>query len=189
MKHKHSLVKKDGTVQRYMIKDENFRKYYRRAKPYRRMVKGESRRVYEKKPPEIPLPPAEFFGVTLVTAFNTREGWRTSSFELWVRGLVLEGRHKEKFFVELCGKLDDEFRITDDLLWLYNIEQIDPPETPKLELLGNYWGVEEEPSTFDYERLGVKVTVYRTGGGMYTEVKACRKSLRLTWTGGHLKVG
>ena len=127
-----------------------------------------------------------FFGVTLVTAFNTREGWRLSSFELWVRGLVLGGRHKEKFFVELCGELDDEFTNAADFGWLYNISKIDPKEGV---LLGNYWGVEEEPSTFDYERLGVKVSVYRTGGGMYEEVKSCRTSLRLIWIGGLLKIG
>ena len=132
---------------------------------------------------------ADFFDVTLVTAFNTREGWRQSSFELWVRGLVLEGKHKEKFFKKLCEELDDEFTNLTDLDWLYAIAKTDPPETPKLELLGNFWGVEEEPSTFDYESLGFKVTVYRTTGGMYEEVKACRKSLRLTWTGGRLRVG
>ena len=145
MKHKHSLVKKDGTVQRYVIKDENFKKYYCRAKPYRRMVKGGSRRVYEKKPPEVEVEeeePTGFFGVTLVTAFNTREGWRTSSFELWVRELVLEGKHKEKFFEELCEELDDEFIVTNDLDWLYNIGQVDPKIDPKKSvLLGNYWGL------------------------------------------------
>ena len=129
---------------------------------------------------------AGFFGVTLVTAFNTREGWRQSSFELWVRGLVLQGRHKEKFFRELCEELDDEFTNTADLDWLYNIAKTDPKEGT---LLGNYWGVEEEPSTFDYERLDAKVTVYRTGGGMYKEVKACRTNLKLIWIGGRLKVG
>ena len=131
--------------------------------------------------------PVEFFGVTLVTAFNTREGWRTSSFELWVRGLVLQGKHKKKFFVELCEELETELELLPDIDWLfvYDMGRVDPKQG---NLLGNYWGVEEEPSTLDYERLDAKVTVYRTSGGMYEEVKACRANLKLAWIGNRLRV-
>jgi len=60
LKRRHWIKRKDKIIQRYRIRNENFRRNYRRAKPHRVVIKGKTRRIYEKKPPKPPPPPPDF---------------------------------------------------------------------------------------------------------------------------------